>query len=86
MKSIIFFIVFSFSGVLIAQETSPKQIVDDFFSYLGIKSTISVQVYVDGQDVKSSYLPYEKVQGVFELANKNYNISVIKTKTAEYKF
>lgn len=62
------------------------EIVDDFFSYLGIKSTISVQVYVDGQDVKSSYLPYEKVQEVFELANKNYNISVIKTKTAEYKF
>lgn len=43
MKSIIFFIVFSFSGVLIAQETSPKQIVDDFFIAFHAKDTLSLK-------------------------------------------
>lgn len=49
------------------------EIVDNLFSYLGMKSTISIQVYVDGEEVQSSYLPYEKIQQVFDLANERNN-------------
>ena len=50
------------------------EIVDNLFSYLGIKSTIAIQVYVDGKEVQSSYLPYDKIQQVFDLANETKNI------------
>lgn len=56
------------------------EIVDNLFSYLGIKSTISIQVYVDGEDVKSSYLPFDKIQRVFDNANEDYNIIKIPVK------
>lgn len=49
------------------------EIVDNLFSYLGMKSTISIQVYVDGEEVQSSYLPYEKIQQVLDLANERNN-------------
>jgi len=50
------------------------EIVDNLFIYLGITSTISIQVYVNGKKVESSYLPYDKIQQVFDFANANYSI------------
>jgi hypothetical protein len=49
-------------------------IVDNLFSYLGTSSTIRVQVLIEGQEVNSSYIPFEKIEEVFEYANENSNI------------
>lgn len=53
------------------------EIVDNIFSYIGKQFTISVQVYVNGEDVNSSLLPYNWIAEVFELANKEYNVFTI---------
>ena len=50
------------------------EIVDNIFSYIGKQFTISVQVYVNGEDVNSSLLPYNWAAEVFDLANKEYNV------------
>lgn len=50
------------------------EIVDNIFSYIGKQFTISVQVFVNGEDVNSSLLPYNWIAEVFELANKEYNV------------
>ncbi len=53
------------------------EIVDNIFSYIGKKFTISVQVYVNGMDVNSSLLPFNWAAEVFDLANKEYNLSTL---------
>lgn len=50
------------------------EIVDNIFSYIGKQFTISVQVFVNGEDVNSSLLPYNWIAEVFDLANKEYNV------------
>ena len=50
------------------------EIVDNIFSYIGKQFTISVQVFVNGEDVNSSLLPYTWIAEVFDLANKEYNV------------
>ena len=50
------------------------EIVDNIFSYIGKQFTISVQVFVNGEDVNSSLLPYNWIAEVFDLANKQYNV------------
>lgn len=60
-------------------------IVGDFFYSIGKQFTISVDVLVDGKDVKSSYLPWEDVVKIFELANLNANTDTFSISDKDYK-
>ena len=50
------------------------EIVDNIFSYIGKRFTISVHAFVNGEDVDSSLLPYNWIAEVFDLANRKYNV------------
>ena len=56
------------------------EIVDNIFAYIGKRFTISVHVFVDGEDVNSSYIPYESVVEVFEQANEKNDVFELKFK------
>ena len=60
-------------------------IVGDFFYSIGKQFTISVNVLVDGKDVKSSYLPWQDVVKIFELANLNANTDTFSISDKDYK-
>lgn len=47
-----------------------NEIISNFFKYLEKQSTISVHVFVNGKDVEGSYIPWEKIQQVFDTANE----------------
>ena len=59
--------------VLDKMYTDIGEIVDNIFSYIGKSFTISIQLYVNGQDVSFSYIPRESILQVFEVANERYN-------------
>lgn len=46
------------------------EIVSNFFDYIGKRFTISVNVLVDGVDVKSSYISLKDIKKIFEIANR----------------
>lgn len=58
-----------------------SEIVANIFNYIGQQFTISVQVYVDGEDVDSSFIPFDDVVKVYDEANsKDNHITVLMDK------
>ena len=60
-------------------------IVGDFFYSIGERFTISVNVLIDGKDVKYSYVPWEDVEKIFELANVNANTDTFSISDKDFK-
>lgn len=62
-----------------------NEIISNFFKYLEKQSTISVHVLVNGNDVEGSHIPWEKIQEVFDEANKQLSIIQFKRMEKQYE-
>lgn len=62
-----------------------NQIISNFFEYFNKQFTISVHVFVNGKDVEGSYIPWEKIQEVFDTANQQISMVKFTVKKKNYE-